>query len=417
MFTDIILPAAHLPQRIECLVYVRIRDIQTTTLRFEYPAIREFDFAGGRCNARVSTLVRVFTDSGLVGLGSVYSHPDIVRTIIEDQLRPILVGEDPADVEALWQRCYSVTRWYGRKGVAVSALGGIDMALWDLRGKAAGLPVYQMLGAKRHRVPAYASGLLWKRDVSELREEAQRHLARGFRGMKMRLGRNYGYDSAALHAVRETIGRENRLMIEGNARYPLDQIRRLAPEFQKAGIFWLEEPFLPECPDSFRQLRPHLGSIPLAAGENEFGLQGFRELMDGHVVDIVQPDACRCGGITESLRVAELAAKHGLRVAPHTWSDAVALTANMHVLASLDHGLTVEVDQTGNPLIEELLATKWNVENGEIAMPEGPGLGISLDESAVERYSLPRGATVPNGNYSDMVFGRQFHAPAPPYEA
>jgi D-galactarolactone cycloisomerase len=396
---------------------VRIRDIQTTTLRFEYPEGRGFDFAGGYCSARVSTLVRVFTDSDHVGLGSVYSHPDLVRTIIEDQLKPMLVGEDPTHIEAHWQRCYSVTRWYGRKGAAVSALGGIDMALWDLRGKAAGQPVYQLLGAKRHRVPAYASALLWKRDVSELREEAQRHLARGFRGMKMRLGRNYAYDSAAVRVVREAIGSENRLMIEGNARYPLDQIKRLLPEYQEAGIFWLEEPFLPECPDSFRELRPHLGSIPVAAGENEFGLQGFRESMDGGVVDIVQPDACRCGGITESLRVAELAAKHGLRVAPHTWSDAIALTANMHVLASLDHGVTVEVDQTGNPFIEELLSTKWKVEKGEIAMPQGPGLGISLDESVVERYSLSKGATIPDGNYSDMVFGRQFYAPAPPYEA
>ncbi len=396
---------------------MRIRDIQATTLRFEYPAGREFDFAGGRCNARVSTLVRVFTDTDLAGLGSVYSHPDLVRTIIEDQLRPMLVGEDPADVERLWQRCYSVTRWYGRKGAAVSALGGIDMALWDLRGKAAGLPVYRMLGAKRHRVPAYASGLLWKRDVSGLREEANRHLGRGFRGMKMRLGRNYAYDSAALRILRETIGMENRLMIEGNARYPLDQVKRLVPEFQEARIFWLEEPFLPECPDSFRELRPHLGAIPMAAGENEFGVQGFRELMDGRVVDIVQPDACRCGGITESLRIAELAATHGLRVAPHTWSDAIALTANMHVLASLDHGITVEVDQTGNPLIEDLLATKWQVEDGEIAMPQGPGLGITLNENTVERYSLPKGATVPEGNYSDMVVGPQFYAPAPPYEA
>ena len=396
---------------------MRIRDITATTLRFEYPEGGGFDYAGGRCTARVSTLVRVFTDSDFVGLGSVYTHPDLARTIIEDQLRPLLVGDDPADIERLWQRCYSLTRWYGRKGATVSAIGGIDMALWDLRGKAAGLPVYQLLGAKRHRVPAYASGLLWKRDVAELRDEARGHLARGFLGMKMRLGRNYAYDSAALRVVRETIGMENRLLIEGNARYPLDQVRRLVPEFLAAKIFWLEEPFLPECPDLFRELRPHLGGISLAAGENEFGLQGFRELMDGQVVDIVQPDACRCGGITESLRIAALAADHGLRVAPHTWSDAVALTANMHVLASLSHGVTVEVDQTGNPLIEALLSTKWQIDAGEIAMPQAPGLGISLDEDAVERYSVPKGVPIADGNYSDMVFGPHFYAPAPPYEA
>lgn len=401
---------------IECLDIVRIRDITTTTLRYEYPAGRGFDYAGGTCTARVSTLVRVTTDSELTGIGSVYSHPDLVRSIIEEQLLPLLGGQDATDVEGIRQRCYSVTRWYGRKGAAVSALGGIDMALWDLRGKAAGVPVYQLLGAKRHSVPAYASGLLWKRDTAELRDEARRHLERGFRGMKMRLGRHYAYDSAALREVREEIGPHNRLMIEGNARYPMDQAKRLAPEFQKAGIFWLEEPFLPESPESFHELRPHLGGIPLAAGENEFGLQGFRELIDGRVVDIVQPDACRCGGITESLRVAAAAAQNGLRVAPHTWSDAVALTANMHVVAALENGATVEVDQTGNPFLEELLATKWELRDGEIVMPQGPGLGISLNEDAVARYSLPKGARIPDGNYSDMVFGPQHYAPAPAYE-
>lgn len=376
----------------------------------------EFDFAGGRCGARVSTLVRVFTDDGQTGLGSVYSHPEMVRMVVEDQLRELLIGEDPLDVERLWERCYGVTRWYGRKGAAVSALGGIDMALWDLRGKAAGKPLYQLLGAQRDRVPAYASGLLWKDSTAELAAEARRHVQHGFRAMKMRLARSYAYDSEALRVVREAIGPENRLMIDGNARYPLEQAMRLAPEFQAAGIFWLEEPFLPENPDGFRALRPYLGGIPLAAGENEFGYQGFRELIDGLVVDIVQPDACRCGGITESLRVAGLAAGRGLRVAPHTWSDAVALVANMHVVAALPHAITVEVDQTGNPLIEELLTTTLRLQDGEIALPQGPGLGIELNEAALEKYSLLQGERTPGGNYSDMVFGAEYYGPAGPYQ-
>lgn len=364
---------------------MRIRDIQSTTLRFAYPPGEGFHYAGGCCTARVSTLVRIFTDTPPVGLGSVYSHPDLVRTIIEDQLRPLLVGEDVSAVETLWERCYSVTRWYGRKGAAVSALGGIDMALWDLRGKAAGLPVYQLLGACRHTVPVYASALLWKSDAAELCQEARRHLARGFRARK--------------------------------TRYPLAQARRLAPAFCEANIFWLEEPFLPETPELFAELRPHLAGIPLAAGENEFGRQGFAELIDGRVVDIVQPDACRCGGITESLRVVQLAGAQGLRVALHTWSDAVALTANMHVLAAAGPGVTVEMDQTGNPLIEQLLTAPWQLRDGELALPQLPGLGITLDEETVGRYSLPPGASIPEGNYSDMVFGPQFYSPAPPYEA
>jgi D-galactarolactone cycloisomerase len=395
---------------------MRIQDITVTTLRFNYPAGREFAFAGGTCNARVTSLVFVHTDTAHTGIGSVYSHPEMVRIVVEGQLRELLLGEDPCDVERLWQRCYGVTRWYGRKGAAVSALGGIDIALWDLRGKAAGKPVYELLGAQRHRVPAYASGLLWKRATAELGEEARRHVANGFRAMKMRLARNYAYDSEALRVVREAIGPDNRLMIDGNARYPFEQAVRLAPEFRAAGIFWLEEPFLPENPGDFRRLRPHLQGIPLAAGENEFGLQGFRELIDGNVVDIVQPDACRCGGITESLRAADLARQHNLRLAPHTWSDAVALAANMHVAAALPHAITVEMDQTGNPFIEDLLTNKLRIVNGELAMPRGPGLGIELDEDVVERYSLQRGEALPLGNYSDMVFGAPYYGPAGPYE-
>jgi D-galactarolactone cycloisomerase len=394
---------------------MKIRNVRVTPLRFVYPDGQGFDFAGGRCTGRLTCLIRIACDTGEEGLGSVYSHPRLVREVVEGQLRDFLVGEDPREVEALWARMYSVTRWYGRKGAAMSALGGVDMALWDLRGKAAGKPLYQLLGAVRDWVPAYASGLLWKDDPRELGDEARRHLANGFRAMKTRLGRNYQYDSEALRVFREVLTGKARLHVDGNGRYSLEQARRMIPEFKKADIFWLEEPFMPEDVDNYLALKPDLNGIPMAAGENEFGVQGFRELIDRGMVDIVQPDCCRVGGITESRRVGEMAAKAGLRVAPHTWSDAVALAGNMHVVASLKNGVCVEVDQTGNPFIDELLAEKLKVVDGEIALPQGPGLGIALNEDVVERYAIPAGEAVPAGNYSDMVFGRENYAPAGPY--
>ena len=383
---------------------MRIRDIEVINLRFEYPLAGRFRYAGGVCTGRVTSLIRVHTDSDLVGLGSVYSHPDLVRLIVEGQLRPALVGEDPCDIEGLWQRCYKLTRWYGRKGAAISTLGGIDIALWDLRGKIADKSISALLGASRSRVPAYASGLLWKDHPSELEREARRHLADGFQAIKMRLGRNRGYDCAALAAVRETIGPEVRLMIDGNARYSLDNAMGMIPRFRDADIFWLEEPFPPEDPDSFLALQSELGSIPLAAGENEFGEQGFRELIDPGVVQIVQPDCCRCGGLTPALRIADRAKAKGLRVAPHTWSDAVALTANMHFVAATTNALTVEVDRTGNPLIDDLLTKPIEVENGTVAVPESAGLGIELNEEVVHRYRVPRDCSIAPGNYSDMIF-------------
>jgi L-alanine-DL-glutamate epimerase-like enolase superfamily enzyme len=176
---------------------LKITSIEVITLRYPYPAGKGFHFAGGYCDARLSCLIKVSTDGGITGIGSAYSHPELVRSIVEGQLQDLFVGEDPTNVEKLWLAGYTVTRWYGRKGSAVSALGGVDTALWDIRGKIAGKPVYQLLGAERHQVAAYASALLWKDDPTELANEAEDHLARGFRGMKTRLGRNYEYDSAA----------------------------------------------------------------------------------------------------------------------------------------------------------------------------------------------------------------------------
>ena len=394
---------------------MKIRSVEVIALCFTYPPEQAFRFAGGLCAGRLTCLVKVRTDTGAIGLGSVYSHPDLVRTVVEGQLRDFLIGEDPTHIERLWDRMYSVTRWYGRKGAAMSALGGIDMALWDLRGKAAGKPVYQLLGAKRDRVGAYASALLWKDDPAELGEEAKRHVVNGFRAVKTRLGRNYDYDSAGIKILREAVGPDVRIQVDGNARYSLEQARRMLPEFRDSGVFWLEEPFTPEDVDNYLALQPDLDGIPLAAGENDFGLQGFRELIDRKMVDIVQPDCCRAGGITECRRIGVLAEKAGVRVAPHTWSDAVAMVGNMHVVASLSNSITVEMDQTGNPFIDDLLVERLRIEEGQIAMPQVPGLGIELNDDVVERYTLPAGTPIPPGNYSDMVFGRQCYAPAGPY--
>jgi L-alanine-DL-glutamate epimerase-like enolase superfamily enzyme len=234
--------------------------------------------------------------------------------------------------------------------------------------------------------------------------------------MKARLGRNYGYDHASLGILCSVLGPENRLMIEGNARYNLAQAQRMGAEYDEVGVSWFEEPFPPEETDNYLALRPKL-KTPLAAGENEFGVQGFRELIDQHNVDIVQPDCSRAGGITECRRIGLLAEQHQLMVATHTWSDAVALVANMHLIASLPNGLTVEVDRTGNALVDQLLANPLRIVDGEVALPQAPGLGITLNEDVVERYRLPNGEPIPPGLYSDMAFGSNCYAPAAPYDA
>jgi L-alanine-DL-glutamate epimerase-like enolase superfamily enzyme len=393
---------------------MRVADIDVTTLYYEYPNRQGFVYGGGRVTGRLTSLIRVVTDSGLVGLGAAYSSPDLVRLIVERQLRPMLVGEDAEDIEGIWNRMYLLTRWYGRKGVAVSTLGGIDIALWDLRGKARGQPLYRLLGGGTNTVPAYASGLFWQDDLSLVEEEAARHRRRGFTRVKTRVGRSWDYDVAALDAIRRGLGPQGEIMVDGSHRFTLETAERMARVLAEKGAFWFEEPFPPEDIDSYVALRPRI-DVPLAAGENEFGVQGFRELLRAGAVDIAQPDACRAGGISECLRIARLAADVNARVATHTWSDAVALVANAHLVASLPNGVTVEVDQTGNPFIDDLVTRPLDIRDGLLHLSDAPGLGIELKQETVDRLTLPPGEPVPDGNYSDLFFGSGYLAEPEPY--
>ena len=384
---------------------MRIDDIRVTTLVFDYPEEDRFRYAGGKCTHRVTSLVEVLTDSGLVGIGSAYSHPRLVATVIEDQILPLLRGEVIDDVRRIWQSMYVATRWFGRKGAAMSAIGAVDVALWDLLGKQRGLPVYKLLGGDAARpVPAYASALLWADQLSDLTAEAERHRHAGFNRMKMRLGRSSEYDLAALDAVIAGAGKDAEVIVDGSMRYSLEQAASFSRELADRNVYWFEEPLQPENIAGFEQLRPR-SAVPIAAGENEFGVQGFAELLRNDAVDIVQPDASRCGGISEVRAVAELAAGMGKNFAPHSWSDAITVMANAHVVASMPNGLTVEIDQTRNPLIDELLTSPLMVRDGLLEITDAPGLGIELRQDVVERYRLPGGAPIPPGTYSDMIFG------------
>jgi L-alanine-DL-glutamate epimerase-like enolase superfamily enzyme len=394
---------------------MRISEIEVFNLYMEYPGRRGFLYAGGEVTSRVSTVIKVHTEQGVTGLGASYAYPDIVRTIIENHLRPHLLGVDPREVESLWDKMYGLTRWYGRKGAAMSALGALDTAFWDLRAKSVGVPLYRLLGDGRNPVPAYASGLFWQDDLCELEREAQRHRSRGFRRVKTRLGRSEEYDLSAVEAIRRGVGPDGGILVDGSHRYTLETAEKIGRVLEKQGVFWFEEPFPPEEIDNYVALRPKL-RVPLAAGENDFGVQGFREMLRAGAVGVAQPDACRAGGISECVRIARMAAESGVNIGTHTWSDAVALMANAHFVAAIPNGLTVEVDQTGNPFIEELLTEPLHIQDGLLHLPDAPGLGIELDEGVLKRLTLPPGRSIPDGNYSDLIFGREYFSTAPPYK-
>jgi D-galactarolactone cycloisomerase len=394
---------------------MRITRVEVVNLRFAYPGGHGFRYAGGTVTSRVTSLVRVHTDGQHVGLGAAYSHPDLVKLIIERHLGPHLVGRDPAEVEELWELMYGLTRWYGRKGAAMSALGGVDIALWDLRGKRAGKPVHELLGSARDWAPAYASGLFWADDVNAVEAEAARHVQAGFRRVKMRLGRSPEYDLAAVDAAIRGAGPGSQVIVDGSHRYSLERARRMGAELAARDVFWFEEPFPPEELDLYVQLRGSV-SVPIAAGENDFGVQGFRELIRARALDVVQPDCVRAGGITECLRIGRMAAEAGLDVATHTWSDAVGIVANAHLVAALPNGLTVEVDQTGNAFVDELLTEPLDVRDGRLQLGSAPGLGIELDEAALERLAGNYGDLMADGNYSDLIFGPEYATAEPPFE-
>jgi D-galactarolactone cycloisomerase len=384
---------------------MRIEDIEVVNLIYVYPEGGGYVYSGGQCTHRATTLVRVRTDSRVEGIGACYTHPDMARIVIEQFLKPRLIGEDLTDIDLLWDRMYRSTRWFGRKGAALSALGALDIAFWDLRGRAAGKPVAELLGAGDVKlVPAYASGLCWEDDLSKLEGWARRYWDQGFRRMKMRLRRDPDYDMAAVEALLRVVGKRGDLMCDGSMAFPLDEAIETGKFLATKNIFWFEEPFAPEDIDSFVKLRGLRLGVRIATGENEFGHQGFRELIRAGAIDIAQVDASRAGGISEVMRVGRMAAEYGVAVAPHTWSDAVAVIANAHAVASLPNALTVEVDQSVNPFIEELTVEPLRIADGMLTLPKGPGLGIEVAWDRMKPYILAPGASIPAGNYSDMIF-------------
>lgn len=223
----------------------------------------------------------------------------------------------------------------------------------------------------------------------------------------MRIGWSWDYDCAAMRAARAAIGEANDLMIDGTHRFALKDAIRTTEVLGEIRAFWFEEPFGPDSLDDFIALKPHLEAVgvPLALGENEFAYHGFRELIREKAADILQCDASRAGGITELMRIGRLAHQHGIRIAPHTWCDAVAVIANAHVVSAMPNGVTCEVDQTGNRFIEELTGP-LHIQDGLIDLGDRPGLGITLNEDLIGELRVDDPYHLPDGNYCDIIIGR-----------
>jgi L-alanine-DL-glutamate epimerase-like enolase superfamily enzyme len=340
-------------------------------------------------------VVEIFTDNGLVGIGNAALAPPITKQVIDLYLKPLLIGADPWDIESLWQHMYRRTMAFGRKGIGMTAISAVDIALWDILGKSAKQPVYRLLGGRtKPRIPVYASRL-YSVELGELAAEAQRYKNQGYRAMKLRFG--WGpTDGAAgmqhnvdlVRTVRQTVGDGIDVMADAYMGWTLDYAKRMLPLLEPFHLRWLEEPVIPDDIHGYAELKSY-ARIPIAGGEHEFTLYGFRDLLAARAVDYIQFDTNRVGGITQARKIAALAESHSVPVIPHAGQ-----MHNYHVvMASLNSPMAeyfpiVDVE-VGNELFWYIFEGEPKAKDGYIDLDENvPGLGLTVNEKALEKFEV-----------------------------
>jgi D-galactarolactone cycloisomerase len=345
-------------------------------------------------NTKGGIIVEVHTDEGLVGIGEAGFSSEYFSTvgpIINSQLAPMLVGQDPRDIESLWQQMLAATHMWGRRGVETYALSGIDIALWDLLGKIAGQPVYRLLGASKSRVRAYFAPSLKATDATV--DECARAVADGFTAMKLRASANLADTVDMVARVREAVG-DAQLMVDANMLYDRRDAWALARELEMLDVYWLEEPILSRSLTQYADDHTWLAdrvSIRLAGGESLLTRFEFIDLLTRRTFDVLQPDCTSVGGISEAKRVADLAGTWNLQCVPHiacSSGTGVALAAGLHMILACHNAPLIEVDAYGGPGWDGMLTQPLVVKDGYVDVLEAPGLGVELSPDAATRFAV-----------------------------
>jgi L-alanine-DL-glutamate epimerase-like enolase superfamily enzyme len=340
-------------------------------------------------------IVEIFTDDGHVGIGNAALAPQITKQVIDLYLKPILIGADPWDIEFLWQHMYRRTMAFGRKGIGMTAISAVDIALWDLLGKSAKQPVYRLLGGKtKPKIPVYASRL-YSMPLDELEAEAKRYKKEGYKAMKLRFG--WGPNDGAegmqrnvdlVRTVRDAVGDEIDVMADAYMGWTLDYAKRMLPLLEIFHLRWLEEAVIPDDIHGYAELKSY-GRVPIAGGEHEFTLYGFRELLEARAVDYIQFDTNRVGGISQARKISALAEAHSVPVIPHAGQ-----MHNYHiVMASLNSPMAeyfpiVDVE-VGNELFWYIFDGEPQAKSGFIELRDDvPGLGLTINEKALEKFEV-----------------------------
>ena len=359
---------------------------------------------------RTAHLVEVETDEGISGWGECFGPGAVAlanKGIVEDVIRPMVLGSDPLDRDAIWHRVYNLLRDHGQKGMPLQALSGVDIALWDISGKVAGLPLHKLVGgAHRKNVPVYGYGMMLRPEpapelAARFRDEASAIKEAGFVAAKMKVGLGPEMDIRLAEAVREGVGPDFRLMVDANHCYTTSDAFHVGHALEELGAYWFEEPVAPEDLDGYRELRAGL-KVNIAGGEAEFNRWGWRAILENRGLDVAQPEVCALGGISEYLRVLALCHAHHTPVVNHVWGSAIAVAANLHLLAAMPTmpgGLNpwepmLEFDTTENVFRDGLLAEPLDVQGqvkrngGRVAIPTGPGLGVMPDQEFIKKYKI-----------------------------
>ena len=390
---------------------MRITDVRTIAVEVKLKQT-VFD-ANYTMATKLALLVEVVTDEGLIGLGEAAHFGGPMAStaqVIEHELKPYLIGENPNDIERLWERMHRRAYKHARGGIVIAAISGIDIALWDLRGKMANMPVWRLLGGYRKRVPAYATGGFYAegKGVRELVSEMESYVKAGFRAVKMKVGRNSDVELSALRAsnergvaevslatdiervaaVRKAIGPDIRLAVDANGAWDVATAVKMGRAMEAFDIYWYEEPVWPDDVEGSREVAEKL-SIAVAGYETcSYGIVDFARYISARAVHFVQPDVAWAGGLTESLKIAHLAQAANLPIAPHIHGSAVAVAAGLHLLGAVRNGSMAETVFPAHELMTDLVREPLTLDpaSGEIELSERPGLGIELDPETVQRF-------------------------------
>ena len=374
---------------------MKIAAVRAYPTSFPIPVANRVALGIGTAVKRDAVVVKVTTDAGIVGWGEAHhgrAHTAVAK-LIETTLRQLVVGMDPHDVNGVWEKMYRFQlASHGMGAGACLAISGIDMALWDIRGKALGLPLYRLLGGRRKAIPAYAGGVsLGYQPPSQLVDEARKSIDAGYKAIKLRVGDSPTADIERLRAVRKAFP-DMTILTDANIGYRVEDVRQVMPAMDELGIGWLEEPFPAHDYRSYREART-FGRTPLAAGENHYTRFEFDRVIEDGAITILQPDLSKTGGITEALRIAALASAWKLPIHPHSSMTGLNHAATIHFLAAIDNGGYFEGDVSrANKFRDELVSNPGEIDLGGNVLPlVAPGLGVEVNEAFLSAHPAIEG--------------------------